>query len=467
MRLCDQRAGRRAARKGSPPRITRPEHARGALEGLEVQEREMSGGGDRRSGSRADRSGSPSPPRLRWPSEQGRKPQPETNVEREAPPNPAAFKRDRSDVETVVDSRALSGLLERASREKPLPASSQRAASGLRPMERLLQDRLVLEGLRQLGLAVAIVLILGFVSLRIFSPRDASVGPADDGTSRAPSPVPGPTAPKEAAILLRSGPKLNVEFDRAAPAGQPLPLRVTVGDAPEGSTIVVSGLGPGATLSAGENRDVEWRLGLADLSDVSVMPAKDFVGTMILGVEMRLPDGGVAARRTIKLEWTGEALAQRANEAAQANATSASSGTPAAARATHEAAPAAEGVKEKQVARAMPPQVETPAQAEPAPKSAAARAEPGEGEAARVTPCFAKLDGKVVLQGNCRTVWTQRKSVTFESGEKRLSITLDHDRVWRLKWNGEDKGKIYKREECWGSDKAFVCEHPPRPKPKS
>jgi hypothetical protein len=180
-----------------------------------------------------------------------------------------------------------------------------------------------------------------------------------------------------------------------------------------------------------------------------------------------LPDGGVAARRTIKLEWTGEALAQRANEAAQANATSASSGTPAAARATHEAAPAAEGVKEKQVARAMPPQVETPAQAEPAPKSAAARAEPGEGEAARVTPCFAKLDGKVVLQGNCRTVWTQRKSVTFESGEKRLSITLDHDRVWRLKWNGEDKGKIYKREECWGSDKAFVCEHPPRPKPKS
>jgi hypothetical protein len=329
-------------------------------------------------------------------------------------------------------------------------------------MERLLQDRFVLEGLRQLGLAVAIVLVLGFVSLRIFSPHEASVGPADDGTSRAPSPVPGPTAPKEAAILLRTGPTLNVEFDRAAPAGQPLPLRVTVGDAPDGSTIVISGLGPEATLSAGENRDVEWRLGLADLSNLSLIPPKNFVGTMILGVELRLPDGGVAGRRTIKLEWTGEPVAQRANDAAQASPPppSASSGTPAAATTSPEAAPAAEGVKEeKQLARAMPPQVETPAQAEPAPESAAARAEPGEGEAARVTPCFAKLDGKVVLQGNCRTVWTQRKSVTFESGEKRLSITLDHDRVWRLKWNGEDKGKIYKHDDCWGSDKAYVCEH--------
>ncbi len=335
----------------------------------------------------------------------------------------------------------------------------------MRRVERLLRDPFILEGLRQLGLAIAIVLVLGFVSVRIFSPREASVGTADDRASRAQSSAPTATTPMDRAIQLRTGPNLNVEFDRSAPTGQPLPLRLTVSDAPEGSTIVVSGLGPDTTLSAGENRDVEWRLGLADLSNLSVIPPKDFVGTMILGVELRLADGGAGARRTIKLEWTGAATAERANEAAQASPPpSAPSETPAAATAT----PVAEGAKEKQVARAMPPHEETPAQAEaPAQESAAARAEPGGGGTAHMTPCFAKLDGKVVLQGNCRTVWTERKSVTFESGEKRLSITLDHGRVWRLKWNGQDKGKVFRRDDCWGSDKAYVCEHGLKAKPDS
>jgi len=180
---------------------------------------------------------------------------------------------------------------------------------------------------------------------------------------------------------------------------------------------------------------------------------------MVLGVELRLPDGAVAGRRTVKLEWTGEALSGRANEAAQASPPPAPSETPA-------AATAAEGAKEKQVARAMPPQVETPPRAQPAQQSATARAEPGEGETARITPCYAKLDGKVVLQGNCRTAWTEGKSVTFESGEKRLSITFDHGRVWRLNWNGQDKGKIFRRDDCWGNEKAHVCEHGLKAKPK-
>jgi hypothetical protein len=481
----------------------------------------MSSSVDRPTGSRVDRNRSPSLPRLHWPSEQGRKPQPETNVERGASPDHAtfkpstpptkagadrgappdraiskpptkagadrgappdratfkppttpttvgsdrgapadhaAFRRNRSDVEKIAESASA-----RASRDKPFPASPpQRAAGNTRRIERLLQDRFVLEGLRQLGLAIAIVLVLGFVSVRILSPREASVAPSDDRVARAPSSAPAMTASKETAIPLPAGPKLNVEFDRSAPAGQPAPLRLTISDAPEGSTIVISGLRSDTTLSAGENRDVEWRLGLEDLFNLSVIPPKDFVGTMILGVELRLPDGGVAGRQTVKLEWTGEALAERTNEAAQASPPppSSPSETPAPAMATPEAAPTVEAAKEKRIARAMPPQVETPAQAEaPVKESAAARAEPGEGETARITPCYAKLDGKVVLQGNCRTVWTEGKSVAFESGEKRLSIAFDHGRVWRLKWNGQDKGKIFRRDDCWGNEKAHVCEH--------
>ena len=63
------------------------------------------------------------------------------------------------------------------------------------------------------------------------------------------------------------------------------------------------------------------------------------------------------------------------------------------------------------------------------------------------------------MQGQCRIAWSGDKSVTFELGEKRISITQLHDRVWRLKWNGKDRGKIFRREGCWGAEKAWVCEH--------
>ena len=63
------------------------------------------------------------------------------------------------------------------------------------------------------------------------------------------------------------------------------------------------------------------------------------------------------------------------------------------------------------------------------------------------------------MQGQCRIAWAGQKSVTFESGDMRISITQLHDRVWRLKWNGKDKGKIFRRDGCWGAEKAWVCEH--------
>ena len=392
----------------------------------------MSGSTDRRTGSRADRSASASLPRLRWPSEQGRK----------------------SKSEPALGSAA--------------PGEGEEEAR---------QDPFVVEGLRQLALAVVIVLALGFFFIRIFGPNDASVvGAAGNDASRASpasltnAPKPLWTKPPEAAA------RLEVDFDRPAPAGRPVPLRLDVADAPKDSTIVISGLGPNTTLSAGEDRDVEWRLGLADISNLSVIPPKDFVGNMILVVELRLPDGAVAGRQIVKLEWTGEAAAERPTEAVQPSPPPppAASETPVAEKAAPEAPSLTESANEKQVARALPPQEESPAQAAapaqgqaPAKQAAAARAEPRESGTGRSAPCFAKLDGKVVLQGNCRVAGVEGKSVTFESGEKRLSLTLDHGRIWRLKWNEEDKGKIYKREECWGSDKAFVCEHPPRPKPKS
>ncbi len=389
----------------------------------------MSSSTDRRTGSRADRGASASLSRLRWPSKQDRKQKDETSAGSATPPDEAH---------------------EREAREDPYVA----------------------EGMRQLALAVVIVLGLGFFFIRLFGPNDASVGGAASNEASRASPVSLANAPNSLLAAPSTAARLEVEFDRPAPAGQPLPLRLNVADAPEDSTIVISGFGPGMTLSAGENRDVEWRLARADWSNLSVIPPKNFVGNTALVVELRLPNGSVARREIIKLEWTGEAAAGRTPEAAQANPPPppAASETPAAVTtAAPDAAPVAESPQEKQVARALPPQDEAPAQAvAPAKQAAASRAEPEEESGTgRVAPCFAKLDGKVVLQGSCRVATVEGKSVTFVSGEKRLSLTLDHGRIWRLKWNDEDKGKIYKREECWGSEKAFVCEYPPRAKPKS
>ena len=428
----------------------------------------MSSTVDRPTGSRAPQSAAPLP-RLRWPSEQGRKSRPEKSIERSASVPPAESERAPLDAEAAIDSRVLERagrprLLERPSQQEPFHQEpspqepspraptpelmSQRARDPVRQASRPPRDPFMLESLRQLGLAVAIVLVLGFVALRVFSPREANVV--------ADAPHANASAAQKRAWTSPPAPKLEVAFDPAAPAGQAAPLRFSVTDAPEGSTIVVSGLGPGATLSQGENRGVEWRLGLGELSNLAVIPQKDFVGSMDLVVELRLPDGALGGRQLIKLAWRGDAAADSQSPAAQASAAPVE--TPLVATVTPPAASDAESVAEKQLARAAaPPQEAAPAQAE-APAGEAA-APPAEASETRVAPCFAKLDGKVVMHGQCRIAWTDRKSVTFESGEKRISITQLHDRVWRLKWNGKDKGKIFKRDDCWGSEKAWVCEH--------
>src|SRR5208283_3508675 len=121
-------AGRRAARKGLPPRITRLGPARGALEGLVVQDREMSSSVDRRTGSRADRSRSPSLPRLRWPSEPGRKPEPETNGDRSAPADHAASKPPTPPRKAGSDQRAPAGRAAFEPPTRPATAGSDRGA---------------------------------------------------------------------------------------------------------------------------------------------------------------------------------------------------------------------------------------------------------------------------------------------------------------------------------------------------
>ena len=189
-----------------------------------------------------------------------------------------------------------------------------------------------------------------------FSRREATV--------TAEAPRADATAAQKRAWTPPPAAKLDVVFDPSASAGQAAPLNFAIADAPEGSTILISGLAPGATLSQGKDRGADWRLGLAELSDLAVIPPKGFVGSMNLVVELRLPDGALGARNLIKLDWAGDATAEAQKPATQASPASAPVETPLAATLTP-AAPEAQSVAEQPLARAAAPSQEAaPAQAE-------------------------------------------------------------------------------------------------------
>jgi hypothetical protein len=114
---------------------------------------------------------------------------------------------------------------------------------------------------------------------------------------------PGRTAalPPAAARTLR--PQLTVGTTPALQADAVVRLPISAFDAGPRSAVVISGLVPGATLSAGQPvTPTVWQVAVGDLP-VDVAPPAGFAGTMDVNVELRGGDGSVAERRWLRLEW--------------------------------------------------------------------------------------------------------------------------------------------------------------------
>ncbi len=93
--------------------------------------------------------------------------------------------------------------------------------------------------------------------------------------------------------------------------GAALPLRVSLNGAPAGAIIVIKGLPAGATLSVGRPLETGgWQLAGGKLPDAALRPPQGFAGVMELELELRLPNDGVADRKTLHLEWTAIAGSQ-------------------------------------------------------------------------------------------------------------------------------------------------------------
>jgi hypothetical protein len=84
-------------------------------------------------------------------------------------------------------------------------------------------------------------------------------------------------------------------------------LTISAGDVGSDAAVVVGGLSPGSTLSAGmptgPNR---WRLSTEDLGDVVLAPPRGFVGTMDLSLELRLAGQAAVDRKALQLEWSAK-----------------------------------------------------------------------------------------------------------------------------------------------------------------
>jgi hypothetical protein len=89
-------------------------------------------------------------------------------------------------------------------------------------------------------------------------------------------------------------------------------LTISAPDAGPNAAVVISGLAPGSTLSAGREAGPNtWRVSVEELPGVSVTPPRAFAGSMDLIVELRLADNSVADRKGLQLEWLGRGIAAR------------------------------------------------------------------------------------------------------------------------------------------------------------
>jgi NitT/TauT family transport system substrate-binding protein len=98
--------------------------------------------------------------------------------------------------------------------------------------------------------------------------------------------------------------QLTVGAAGLLPADEAATLTVSAKDAGPKAAVVISGLAAGSRLSAGVQLGPSvWQLSAEGLDRAVVTPPRGFAGTMDLTLELRLADGIVADRKSVKLEW--------------------------------------------------------------------------------------------------------------------------------------------------------------------
>src|SRR6266536_941446 len=146
---------------------------------------------------------------------------------------------------------------------------------------------------------VALFVVAKFPSPRTIAPTgdrgdEATIGSRFAGQKSRTTEQPKPATPQ--LILGQAGPRA---------AGEAFPLGVALIGAAEGASVVLDGLAPGSTVTAGRSSGADtWRIPVSDLRDALVRPPRGFAGPMDIAVELRLADDRAVDRKLLRLEWS-------------------------------------------------------------------------------------------------------------------------------------------------------------------
>jgi hypothetical protein len=111
------------------------------------------------------------------------------------------------------------------------------------------------------------------------------------------------SSPFGAISIGSAKPRLIVQQSRAV-RGEPAPLGLMLHGPVDGSIVRIEGLVRGMELSAGRAVGFDgWEVPADDLGNAWIAPPDGFAGSVNLVAELRGPDGEVADRQTITLEW--------------------------------------------------------------------------------------------------------------------------------------------------------------------
>jgi NMT1/THI5 like len=106
------------------------------------------------------------------------------------------------------------------------------------------------------------------------------------------------------ASLRTVSQQLTVGAARPLLVDEAATLRVSAKDAGPKATVVISGLAVGSALLPGtEVGPNAWQLSAEGLDHAVITPPRGFVGAMDLTLELRLAEGTVTDRKSLKLEW--------------------------------------------------------------------------------------------------------------------------------------------------------------------
>ena len=85
---------------------------------------------------------------------------------------------------------------------------------------------------------------------------------------------------------------------------EPLPLGVSLTDAPGGERIILAGLPIGTSLSTGTPLGLTgWQMFARDVGNAFVYAPKDYVGSMVAAIDLRSPGDWLLDSKTVRLEW--------------------------------------------------------------------------------------------------------------------------------------------------------------------